>query len=250
MQTDQIFVDKTTASAYAHEVELLWYHGLVEAHEAIKAAKAVLESPVHWLLNTGPGPTLEWIARVFLERAALRIINALTEGEDEQTLNLSAMRKKLLAGCRPELVAELTAEIDGVFAECDLGEMRSRAIRHRHNLLAHMNRKHFTDPQMLRGSLLSMHELEEMLARAKRMLNVLAVQTTYGFDLHRFSEEDSMRFVVETLLRTSTWLNLPEREDPLVFKVMTQDFTPEQRRIFIEWRAKLGLPPVELPSEQ
>ncbi len=198
------------------------------------------------LLSNGPGPTLRWIANVLLERAALRIINVLTEG-DPKKLNLESMRAFLKTKCHPDLRAQLTAAVDPVFVECELGTVRKRAERHRHNLLAHHNAAHFTRAEVRKQSLISLRELEELLDKAKRMLDALTVHTGLGYDVHRLSEDDSMTFIVDALLRTSDWLNMPEEQGMMVFNAFAAEFTPEQRQIYKTWRERFGLPPVQLP---
>jgi hypothetical protein len=249
-QLSEVFPTSEAAMKYEREIDALWYQGLVEAQECIKAAKAIIEAPVDWLLDPGPGPMLEWIADVLLERAALRIINALTEGEDEKTLNLRALRKHLLSRCRPELRDELAARVDRVFTACNMGDMKHRAERHRHGLLAHLGRTNFTEPVAFREALLSKRELEDLLEKAKTMLDALSVHAARSYDLHRRSSEDSMAFIVKTLMRTSMLLNMPEQQSPLLFNAFAEGFTREQRGTFALWREQCGLPPVEIPPSR
>jgi hypothetical protein len=246
---EEVFADPDDAVEYKQKLDVLWRHGLVEAHESIRAAKAIYAAPVGWLLETGPGPTLQWLANLLLERAGLRIINALTDC-DPRTVNLTVLRDFLLTRCRPELRAGLTASVGQVFTECDLGQVRSKVERHRHTLLAHHEANHWTRPEVRAQAMLTLRELDELYDRARRMLNALSVHARLGYDLHRLSDEDSMEFIVKTLLRTSHWLNLPEEQGIVAFKAFAEHWKPEERAVFREWRERFNLPAVEFPTEE
>lgn len=243
---DEIFPTEAAANRYVRALDSLWYHGLVEANECIKSAKVILCEPIEFLLDPGAGPTLGWIANVLLERAALRLINALTD-DSGGSLTLRSLQDQLHSTCRPTVRPALQAMVAEATSNAALGDLEQRAKRHRHTWLAHLARASFEKPEVWTRSRVTLHELEQMLEKACAFMDALSPHAGRGYDLRRRSSTDNAAAIVEALMRTSTLLNMPERQGHQVFEAFARDFTQSQQRAFADWRARLQLPEVSLP---
>lgn len=246
---DEVFPTQAAANRYVKALDSLWYHGLVEANECIKSAKAILGEPIEFLLNPGAGPTLGWIANILLERAALKIINALTD-ESAGALTLRSLREQLLSTCRPTIGPALQTALAEATSNASLGDLERRAKRHRHTWLAHLARANFEKAEAWTQSRITLRELEHMLERARVLMDALSPHVGRGYDLRRLSSNDSAAAIVEAVMRTSTLLNMPEHQGSFVFEAFAREFTPSQRQVYTDWRVRLQLPEVSLPPEQ
>jgi len=243
---ETVFDDDQKRQEYARALDALWHRAIVDSHESLKAARAILEAP-RWLFGLGPNGLLSIIALALIERAALLTINALIDS-DPASLTLKSVRTRLQNLCASTVSAQLARELRRGFRRHRLGDMRIRARKLRNNRLAHLNAEFAVNHRRLASILLTFDEVEDLLEHAKALLQVLSLDVVKRPDLIMFGERDDMRYVILQLMRDSKWLRMPEEQGFPLFAAFAGNWSASRRIEYNCWRRKIGMDEVDFDA--
>ena len=252
ISSQDAFADSRSREEYERVHERLYLDVVANAHERLRYARVILVETPLWLLQPGPAPALYRTAVALFEHAALNIINALTD-TDSRALSLTKLRTLLMTTCDPAKQSDLGKQVREGFRANNYAALRQRAEDLRDKRLAHFDLDYALDPTLRASIGMTLKEIEELLDRAKGLLHVLMPGVGMQFDVHALgAPEDPMADIILQLMRNSERLAMPEKlPRPEVFAAVAKLWNPEQRRIFNEWRGKIGKATIDfdnLPS--
>lgn len=243
MTIDEAITDPEKRERYLASHDRLYLDLIVEAHECLRHARAILGAPL-WLLSPGPALILYRIAVALLREAALITINALLDNRKD-ALTFAGLRRELLSVCDDSIRPAMREQLKRGFEENSIADPEKRAIKLRHRLLAHYNWEDALRPERRREIGITVRQLAELLEKAKGLLHVLKPGVSMSFDVERIGREQDMAYVMELVVRDSKWLAMPEKVGEAGLRSVAENWSETQKRIFNQWRGKIGRPEID-----